>query len=68
MYFPPDLTGLTDKSMLSRVRDIRNYDLSTVNDEKFKEKMRLAKKEVALDDEEYTEEEQEEINEFESLF
>lgn len=62
------LTGLTDKSMLSRVRDIRNYDLSTVNDEKFKEKMRLAKKEVALDDEEYTEEEQEEINEFESLF
>ena len=38
------LTGLTDKSMLSRVRDIRNYDLSTVNDEKFKEKNEISKK------------------------
>lgn len=62
------ITGLTDNSILNRVRDIRNYDLSTIEDDKTKEKMRLAQKELALEKEELTEEEQEEINEFESLF
>lgn len=62
------LEGLTDKSILNRVRDIRNYDLSTINDEHFKEKIMKLQKELSLDSEQFTEEEQEEIEEFESLF
>lgn len=62
------LEGLTDKSILNRVRDIRNYDLSTITDEHFKEKIIKMQKELSLEPEQFTEEEQEEINEFESLF
>lgn len=62
------ISGLTDKSVLNRVRDIRNYDLSDIKDEKFKEKIIKAKKRLSLDKQELTEEEQEKINEFENLF
>lgn len=62
------IQGLTEKSILNRVRDIRTYDLSEIKDEKFKDKMIKAKKELSLDEEEFTEEEQEEIDEFENLF
>ena len=62
------IQGLTEKSVLNRVRGIRSYDLSSIKDEKFKEKMKKAKKEVALDEEEYSDEELEQINEFNNLF
>ncbi len=42
------LQGLTDNSILNRVRDIRNYDLSTIKDPKVRQKIIQAKQEVAL--------------------
>lgn len=42
------IQGLTDNSCLSRVRDLRNYDLSEVKDEKIRSKIIEAQKEVAL--------------------
>lgn len=62
------IQGLTPKSILNRVRDIRNYDLSTIKDEKFKEKIIKAQQQLSLENNEYTKEEQEEIDEFENLF
>lgn len=61
------ISGLTDKCILSRVRDIRNTDLSEYKDSKTKEKLIKAMKSVKLK-EKKTKEEQNAINEFNSLF
>lgn len=42
------LQGLTDNCILNRIRDIRNYDISTVKDAKSREKILKAKRDVAL--------------------
>lgn len=61
------INGLTEKCVLNRVRDIRNYDLSQIKDPKTRRKMIEAKQNLALK-EELTQEQQEAIDEFESLF
>ncbi|MEM5768469.1 MAG: Gp15 family bacteriophage protein [Bacillota bacterium] len=57
------LQGLTDDSILNRVRDIRNYDLSTVKDAKTRQKIMQAKQELALP-ERLTWEEQDIVDDF----
>lgn len=42
------LQGLTDNCILNRVRDLRNYDLSTVKDAKTRSKIIQAQRDVAL--------------------
>jgi hypothetical protein len=42
------LQGLTDDCILNRVRDIRNYDISSVKDVKSREKVIRTKRDVAL--------------------
>ncbi len=55
--------GLTDNCILNRVRDLRNYDLSTVSDPKTKAKIIQAQREVALE-EQLAPEEQQQIDDF----
>lgn len=61
------LQGLTDDCVLNRVRDIRNYDLSTVQDDTLRQKIIDAKEDFALP-QRMAPEEQRIIDEFESLF
>lgn len=61
------LKGLTDKCVLSRVRDIRNTDLSEYKDPKAKEKLIKAMESVKLK-EKKTKEQQDAIDEFNNLF
>ena len=61
------MQGLTDKCALSRVRELRNFDLSEIKDPKERRKMAEAKKSVELP-RRRTQEEQDAIDEFESLF
>ena len=61
------IQGFTDKSVMSRVREIRNYDLSELKDPKSRAKMVKAKEAVALPDK-FTVDEQKAIDEFEKLF
>lgn len=42
------LQGLTDKCILNRVRDLRNYDLTEVKDTKTRTRIMQAQREVAL--------------------
>lgn len=42
------LQGLTDDCILNRIRDLRNYDLSTVKDPKTRSRIIQAQREVAL--------------------
>lgn len=42
------LQGLTDNSILNRVRDVRNYDISTVKDPATRHKILKAQRELAL--------------------
>lgn len=42
------IQGLTEDSSLNRIRNIRNYDLSEIKDEKTKNKIMEAQKELAL--------------------
>ena len=61
------IEGLTEETLLSKVREIRNYDLSEEKDLKRREKILEMKKQVALDDEDeekLTEEEQENVSAF----
>jgi len=44
------LQGLTDDCILNRVRDVRNYDLSTIKDPASRMKILKAQKELALPD------------------
>lgn len=61
------MQGLTDKCALSRVRELRNFDLNEIKDPKERRKVAEAKKNVELPHKR-TKEEQEAIDEFESLF
>jgi len=61
------ITGLTESSIMSKVRDIRNYDLSELKDSKQRAKMIKAKEKLALPIE-LSKEEKEVIDEFEALF
>lgn len=60
------IRGLTENTILNKVREIRNYDLSKIKDPKDREKIIRAKEAVALPIE-HTKEEQEAIDEFEML-
>ena len=61
------IQGFTEKSVMSRVREIRNYDLEELKDPKSRAKMVKAKEAVALP-EKFSKAEQEAIEEFEKLF
>lgn len=61
------ISGFTDNSIMSRVRDIRNYDLKEIKDTKIKRRIIEMKENVALP-EEYTQEQLEALDEFEALF
>lgn len=61
------ISGLTEHSVLSRIRYIRDYDLSTIKDARERAKMAEAKKAVALP-ERLTKEEKEALDRFEALF
>lgn len=61
------IQGLTERCALSRVRSIRNYDLSEIKDRKFKSQMVEAQEQFALPVK-LSQEEQELLNEFERLF
>ena len=61
------IQGFTENSVMSRIRDIRNYDLSELKDPKARAKMVQAKKAVALPDK-FSKAEQDAIDEFEKLF
>lgn len=61
------IQGFTENSVMNRVRDLRNYDLSEVKDQKQRNKIIKAQESVTLKTE-LTQEEQEAIDEFESLF
>ena len=61
------IQGFTERSVMSRVREIRNYDLEELKDPKSRAKMVNAKQAVALPDK-FSKAEQEAIDEFEKLF
>lgn len=61
------ISGLTSTSALNRIREIRNYDLSTVKDEKSRLKIIEAQQQVALKTK-VSKEEQIMIDDFEELF
>ena len=61
------IQGFTERSIMSRVREIRNYDLEELKDPKTRAKMAKAKEAVALP-EKFSRAEQEAIEEFEKLF
>lgn len=61
------IKGLTEHCILSKVREIRTYDLSDIKDSKTRAKIIRAKEAVKLP-EKLTREEQEVLDEFESLF
>ena len=60
------ISGLTEKCILNKVRDIRNTDLSEYKDVKNRNKIMRAMKNVALPIER-TKEEEEMLKEFEAL-
>ena len=59
------ISGLTDTSILNKVRDVRNMDISEIKDTKTKQKLIKQKQRVAIPIK-HTKEEQKEIDEFES--
>lgn len=61
------ISGLTPTCVLNRTREIRNYDLSEIKDEKSRKKVIEAQRQVALINN-ISEEEQDMIDEFEKLF
>lgn len=61
------IQGFTERSVMSRVREIRNYDLEELKDPKSRAKMVKAKEAVSLPDK-FSKAEQEAIDEFEKLF
>ena len=61
------IQGFTERSVLSRIREIRSYDLSELKDPKARAKMAKAKASVALP-EKFSKAEQKAIDEFEKLF
>ena len=61
------IQGFTEDAIMSRVRDIRNYDMSELKDPKARAKMAKAKATLALP-EKFSKDEQKAIDEFEKLF
>ena len=61
------IQGLTEHCVLSRIREIRNYDLAEIKDSKSRIKMAKAQASVALPIR-HTKEELEAIDAFERLF
>ena len=61
------IQGFTENAIMSRIRDIRNYDMSELKDPKARAKMAKAKAAVALPDK-FSKDEQKAIDEFEKLF
>ncbi|PKM64787.1 MAG: hypothetical protein CVU96_01000 [Firmicutes bacterium HGW-Firmicutes-20] len=61
------ISGLTEHSILSKVRDIRNYNVHDLPDEKSKQRMRRAQQQVALK-KKLSPDEQQALDEFEALF
>ncbi len=61
------IAGLTEQSSLSRIRELRNYDLSDIKDPKARSKIAKAQAEVALPVR-HTKEEINALAEFERLF
>lgn len=73
--FYNDLNGLSNSEfgnccVLNRIRNLRNYDVSTVKDKKERDKIIKAKKQVALKQEKVplTKEEKEKVERFKKLF
>jgi len=64
------IEGLTEETLLSKIREIRNWDLSQEKDNKIREKIRKAKEQVALkkQDSAFTDEEKENIENFKKIF
>lgn len=61
------IQGFTERSVMSRVREIRNYDLAELKDPKARANMVKAKAAVALPNK-FSKDEQKAIEEFEKLF
>ena len=61
------IQGFTENAIMSRIRDIRNYDMSEIKDPKARAKMAKAKAAVALPNK-FSRDEQRAIDEFEKLF
>lgn len=61
------IQGFTENAIMSRIRDIRNYDMSELKDPKARAKMAKAKTAVALPDK-FSKDEQKAIEDFEKLF
>lgn len=61
------IQGFTENAIMTRVRDIRNYDMSELKDPKQRAKIVKAKAAVALPDK-FSKDEQKAIEEFEKLF
>ena len=61
------IQGFTENSVMSRVREIRNYDMNELKDPKTRAKMASAKAAVALP-KKFSKDEQKAIDEFEKLF
>lgn len=61
------IEGLTENAIMSRVRDIRNYDLSDLTEPKARARMADAKAAVALP-EKFSRDDQKAIDDFEKLF
>lgn len=61
------IQGLTEKSSLTRVRDIRNYNLNEIKDSKFRAKMAEAQERLKLP-EKISRDDQEALDEFNALF
>lgn len=61
------IQGFTENAIMSRVRDIRNYDMNELKDPKARAKMAKAKTAVALPNK-FSKDEQKAIEEFEKLF
>lgn len=61
------IQGFTERSVLSRVREIRNFDLNDLKDPKSRQKMIKAKEAVALP-QKFSKAEQKAIDDFEKLF
>lgn len=58
------ISGLTNESLLNNIRDLRNYDLNEVTDEKQKQKIIKAQERVALKEIHIKTKEEKEIDEF----
>lgn len=58
------ISGLTNESLINKIRELRSFDLSEVSDEKRKQKIIEAQKKVALKEIHIKTKEEEEIDEF----